>query len=136
MALASLLLLLVFCALYLHRVLPNPPAALVKVTDKVSPHLEPLAFWTVIYGLVAILLTPIFVWGTLDVVIRLLANATLVIMALPAAYGQINTRMGGKVNEAIAESLADMIRGIERQQKFVGYAGCAMAVLLFAVMFR
>ena len=136
MALASLLLLLVFCALYLHRILPNPPAALVKVADKVSPHLEPLAFWTVIYGLVAILFSALSFLGTFDILVRILANVTLVVMALPAAYGQINTRMGDKVNEAIAESLSDMIRSIERFQKPLGYAGCVLAVLLFAVMFR
>lgn len=140
MALVTLLLLLLFCAPPVRASMANPPQWLVKVSDELTARIDPVAMWVLVYALASIFLTPLFVSGTLDVLVRLFASIMLLLLALgdgaPQLMRAINTRTGEQTNEAIAESLNDIIAGVVRQQKLLSYIGLAASVLLFAVLFR
>ncbi len=140
MALVTLLLLLLFCAVPLRKTMEAPPQWLARVSDEVSARMDPLAMWVLLYAVLSIFLTPFFVTGTLDVLVRLFAGIMLALLALPEGTPQLmrtlEERNGGKGNEAIAESLGDIIQGIGRYHTLFGYVGMAAAVLLFAVLFR
>lgn len=140
MALVTLILLLLFCAPPVRAGMANPPQWLVKVSDELTARIDPVAMWVLVYALVSIFLTPFFVSGTLDVLVRLFASIMLLLLALgegaPQLMRTINDRTGEQTNEAIAESLNDIIAGVVRHQKLLSYIGLAAAVLLFAVLFR
>lgn len=140
MALVTLLLLLLFAALVLRPTLSHPPAWLVRLTDEAAARIDPLAMWVLVYSLAAIFLTAFFVPNTLDIFVRLFANVVLLLLALPAGAQQLDrafSKDGARSrNEAIAESLGDIVQGIARYQTTIAYVGLAAAVLLFAVMFR
>ncbi len=140
MALVTLILLLLFCAPPLRASLETPPQWLVKVSDELTARIDPVAMWVLAYALLSIFLTPFFVSGTLDVLVRLFASIMLLLLALgegaPQLLRAINDRTGEQTNEAIAESLNDIIQGVIRHQKLLSYIGIAAAVLLFAVLFR
>lgn len=140
MALITLLLLLLFSALALRPTLSNPPQWLAKITDEAEARIDPLAMYTLVYGLVAIFLAAFFVHGTLDIVTRFFANIMLVLLALPAGAEQLTVRFSNRgpddTNDAIMESLQDILAGLARNQALLGWVGVGAAVLLFAVMFR
>lgn len=140
MALVTLILLLLFCALPLRAAMQAPPQWLARVSDELTARIDPLAMWVMVYALLSIFLTPFFVTGTLDVLVRLFAGIMLLLLALPHGGPQLMRvaaeRNGGQSNEAIAESLTDIIQGIARHHTLLGYIGMAAAVLLFAVLFR
>ena len=140
MALVTLILLLLFCAPPIRASMANPPQWLAKVSDELIARIDPVAMWVLAYALLSIFLTPFFVSGTLDVLVRLFASIMLLLLALsegaPQLMRTINDRTGEQTNEAIAESLNDIIQGVARHQKLLSYIGIASAVLLFAVLFR
>ncbi len=140
MALVTLVLLLLFCAPPIKESMQNPPQWLARVSDELTARIDPLAMWVLVYALLSIFLTPFFVTGTLDVLVRLFAGIMLMLLALaegaPQLMRAINDRTGEQTNEAIAESLNDIIQGVARNQKILSYVGVAAAVLLFAVLFR
>jgi hypothetical protein len=140
MALVTLVLLLVFCAVPLRERMAHPPVWLVRLTDWVAVRIDPMAMWVMIYALASIFLTPFFVTGTLDVLVRLFAGIMLLLLVLPEAVPQLirqlQSRSGEAVNEAIAESLGDIIEAIARHRATLAYAGLLVAALLFAVLFR
>ena len=139
MALVTLLLLLTFCALPLREKMPQPPVWLVRATDPVLARMDPLAMWVLVYALLSVFLTPFFVTGTLDVLVRLTASIMLLLLALPEGVPQLLRRMqsrtGEATNEAIVESLGDIIDGIGRFRLVLAYVGIVVAALLFAVLF-
>ena len=140
MALVTLVLLLVFCARPLRAALENPPHWLVRVAEEVETRIDPLAMWVLVYALASIFLTPFFVTGTLDVLVRLWAGIMLLLLALPEGTPQVlrtlASRTGEQANEAIAESLNDIVQGVGRHHKTLGYIGLAVALVLFAILFR
>ncbi len=140
MALVTLLLLLLFCAPPIRTAMEHPPQWLGRIADELTARIDPVAMWVLVYALLSIFLTPFFVTGTLDVLVRLFASIMLLLLALPEGAPQlmrkIAERSGEQANEAIAESLNDIIAGIGRNQKIMAYIGMGAAVLLFAVLFR
>ncbi len=140
MALVTLVLLLLMCALPLRESMAHPPVWLVRLTDWLMARIDPLALGVMVYALVSIFLTPFFVTGTLDVLVRLLASVMLLSLALPEGVPQLMRRLqnrtGEAANEAIVESLSDIIDGIARVRLILAYIGMVVAALLFAVLFR
>lgn len=140
MALVTLVLLLLFCALPMRESMTHPPIWLVRLTDWLQVRIDPFAMWSMIYALVSIFLTPFFVTGTLDVLVRIFAAILLMLLSMPEGVPQLlrslQARTGEAANEAIVESLGDIIDGIARYRVIVAYVGIVVAALLFAVLFR
>lgn len=140
MALVTLILLLLAAAVPLREKMAHPPVWLVRVTDAVTTRIDPLAMWVLVYALASIFLTPFFVTGTLDVLVRLFASIMLLLLVLPEGAAQtmreMQTRTGEETNAAIAESLGDIVDGVARYRPALAYVGFATAVLLFAVLLR
>lgn len=140
MALITLVLLLVFCTLVLHPRLSAPPHWLTRVRTETEARLDPLAMITMIYALFGILLSPFFAYYPFDIMARLFANVILLLLALPAGAEQLvrhfSSRSPEATNEAVMESLGDIINGFARWQQVLAFAGLAAAVLLVFSMAR
>lgn len=136
MALITLILLVAFTMIYLARSLDNKPAWLTAAVDNIMAYIDPLSFWSIIYGLVALLMAALLVHTPLDIMVRLLANAMIILLALPYAFQKLVARFQGEENAAILESLHDIVNGITRHEKTAAFVAAGTAVVLFAVMFR
>lgn len=140
MALVTLILLLVFSAVPLRAKMAHPPVWLVRMTDWVEVRIDPAAMWVMIYALASIFLTPLFVTGTLDVLVRLFASIMLLLLVMPEGVPQLmrqlQARSGEQTNEAIAESLGDIIGVVAEHRAILGYVGLVVGALLFAILFR
>jgi hypothetical protein len=136
MGLITLVLVLAFSLLYLSKSLEKKPAAMSQAVDKINMHIDQLAFWGAIYGLVMAILTLIMGYSGSDMFVRLLANIMIVVMALPFVFDRLLAKFGEKVNPAIQEEAKNIVGWITKQEKYIGYVGAAIGVLLFAVLFR
>lgn len=136
MGLITFFLLGAFSLLYLSKSIENRPAFVDKAVAFISENMEKLSVVGVIYGLIAAILVPIMVYGTSDILVRLLANVTLFALALPYAFDRICTKYGDKINSALQEELRGIIGKISVNEKIAGIVGAVFTVLLFAVLFR
>ncbi len=136
MGLVTLILLLAFTALYLSKSLEKKPELLMQGVQKMTDHLDQLALWGAIYGVIASILVLIMVSSGGDMLIRLLANVLIVLMALPFVLERQLPKFQEKMNPAITEEIKHGAAWIIKREKYVGYAGAAISLLLFAVLFR
>lgn len=136
MGLITLVLLTIFSAIYYCKSVEQKPQWLSDAVDRIMTFIDPLSFGSLIYTIVAIIFCVIMATTPLDVVVRLLANAMLFILVLPYAFEQVIVKCGQNLNVAVLETLRDMVGGVVRREKMSAYAGIAIAIILFAVMFR
>lgn len=137
MALTSLILILVFTALYLHKSLEKKPEVLTKVVDKITPHIDQVGFWGVIYGLVAMVLTLLFGYSSLDMLVRLLTNFMIALMALPFVLDRLIAFVQQKVsNPVIIDEIRNLVGWVSKNERFIGYMGALCSVVLFVVLFK
>jgi hypothetical protein len=136
MSLITLALVLAFAALYLSRSLEKKPEALVRVVDKINPHIDIIALWGAAYGAVCFFLSLLMHLSAVDMLVRLAANGLVVLMALPFIFEKLAGKYADKVNPAIMDEARNFVSWIVRNEKAFGYAGTAAGVLLFVVLFR
>lgn len=135
MGLITLVFLLAFTALYLSKSLEKKPEFLTQVVGKITANLDKLAFWGACYGLVASVMTLIMASGS-DMFVRLLANVMIMLMALPFVVAQYLPQFQDKMNPVIAEEIKNGAAWLTKNEKYVGYAGAGLGLVLFAVVFR
>lgn len=135
LGLVSLAFLLIFSLLYVSKGIEKKPEAMTKAVDKILANLDMLAFLGTIYGLVAAILAPILLNYIPFLFVSLLANVTIIVMALPYAFEKLTSGYEEKINAAMMESLRGMMSTVTNNDKIIGYSGSAIAFLLFAVMF-
>jgi hypothetical protein len=134
MVLITLAFLLAFTALYLSKSLEKKPEFVTKVVEKITANLDTVALAGLVYGLVAAILALIMVSGG-GMLLRLVGNILIVVMALPFVFEQQLPKFKEKMNPAIIEEIRKVIGMISKQEKYVGYAGAAASLLLFAIAF-
>ena len=88
------------------------------------------------YAVVAALLTLIMVYGGGDMLVRLLANVMIVLMALPFVCEKMVPKFQEKMNPVIIEEVKNFTTWLTKQEKYIGYVGAVISLLLFAVLFR
>jgi formate/nitrite transporter FocA (FNT family) len=136
MGLITLLFLLAFTVLYLSKSLEKKPELLAQAAEKIDAYINDIALWGVCYGFIVALLTILMNYNGADFLVRFFANIWVVIMALPYVFERGVDKFREKMNSAIIEESRKMISWISRKEKYVGYAGAVLSVLLFAVVFR
>ena len=136
MGLITLVFLLAFTALYLSKSLEKKPELVTKAVESITTHLDKVALWGAGYGIAGAILTLIMVYGGGDMFVRLVANVMIFLMALPFVFEQQLPKFQEKVNPAIIVEAKNIIGFVTKQDKYVGYAGAAVSLLLFAVLFR
>lgn len=136
MGLVTLVLLFAFVALYLSKSLDKKPEAMTSAVEKISGNLDKLALWGGAYGVAATLLTPVMGFGGGDMFIRFISNVMIMMMALPFVFNRFLPKFEEKLNPAILEEVKNFVGFITKQEKYVGYAGAVIGILLFAVLFR
>jgi len=136
MGLISLFFIAVFSLLYVSKSLSNKPEFVDKAVTKIAENIDMLSFVGLIYGIAATILTPVGIHGSVDLLIRLVANILIVLLTLPYGLAHIVNRYPDKINARIAAELTSFTGVITRNEKPLGYAGAVFALLLFAVLFR
>ncbi len=137
MGLITLLLVVAFTALYLSKSLEKKPEMLVRVTEKITPHIDQVALYGAAYGVVAAVLTLIMHYNTVEGMLARLASDVLICaMALPFIFDQLAAKYRGKVNVVILDELRNLVGWVSRNEKIVGYAGGVCSLMLFAVLFK
>jgi hypothetical protein len=137
LGLVTLAFLIAFTLFYIGKSMTKKPEWLGKAVDNIVAHLDTIAFWGVIYGLVAIVLVVLL--GNYDALllfVSLIANVLVIVMALPFSFEKLSAKLEPKANAAVAETLRDLVGGVSRNEKYIGYAGAVIAFLMFAVLFR
>ena len=135
MGLVTLFFLIVFTLFYLSKSFEKKPAFLDTVVNRIQDNLAKVSMWGLIYGLVAIVLSPVMVASdSMGVLMRLVANFLIVAMTLPYTLDRILEKI--KMNETVSSEIKSSINWITKNEKIIGYIGAAVALLLFAVLFR
>jgi hypothetical protein len=136
MGLITLALLLAFTAIYLSKSFSKSPAFVTKAVGKINDNLDQVALWGSAYALACVLLTPILVYSGGDMFIRLISNLLIITLALPYVAEQLLPKFQEKINPAIFEEIKNIVGWVSKQEKYLGYAGAAVSVILFFVLFR
>jgi hypothetical protein len=136
MGLVTLALITTFSLLYLSKSLGKKPAVITRVVDLISNNLDKVALWGAAYAFIAAVLTLVMVYNAGDMLLRLVANLMIVVMALPIVFERMLPKFQEKLNPVIVEESKNLIGWVTKQEKYVGYAGAALSLLLFAVLFR
>lgn len=136
MGLITLAFLLSFTILYLSKTMEKKPALAARAVETITTHLDKIALWGAGYGIVGALLTLVMVYGGGDMFIRLIANIMIFLMALPFVFEQMLPKFQEKMNPAIIEEAKNIVGFVTKQDKYIGYAGAVVSLLLFAVLFR
>jgi hypothetical protein len=134
--LISLLLLGAFSLLYVSKTLGTKPEFVTKAVDFITKNIDTLALVGLVYGLFAILMTPVVTYGAAGILVRMLCNIVLVVLTMPYAFEKIVAKSEGKINEAIASEFRNFINWTAGQEKIMGYSGAVATVMLFAVVFE
>jgi hypothetical protein len=135
MGLLTFAFVLAFTLLYISKSLDNKPAFVSNAVDKINQNINMIALCGFLFALVSILLTPVLIYSGANMLIRLLANALIVLMALPSVAHQWLPKYQDKINPAILEEIRNFIGWISKNEKYVGYAGAAASVLMFLIIF-
>jgi hypothetical protein len=134
--LITLALLALFSLLYLSSSIPNKPPFIVKTLAWMQKNLNHLALAGVIFGFLAACLTPLRVYRAADMILGMLANITLVMMALPYMFDRFKAKHGAKMNRAIMEELTSLVGWIQQKAFLLGCVGAVMAAIEFILTFR
>jgi hypothetical protein len=136
MGLITLALLLAFTAVSISKSLSKKPAFVTTAVEKISDNLDKLALYGAGYALLCTLLTPVLVYSGGDMIIRLISNILIIVLALPSVSAQLLPKFQEKISPAILDEIKNMIDVLTKQEKYLGYAGAALSVLMFLVIFR
>jgi len=137
MGLITLLLLGTFTLLYVSKAVPKKPEYMQKALAFISENMRYLAMAGVIYGLIAVCLTPIMRNVVpLDMFIRMWANVLLALMALPYCFERIISHHKEKINSAILGEVRGLVNTVIAWEKIVGIIGVVTCLALFATVFR
>lgn len=140
LGLITLCALAVFSLLYLSSSIPKKPPALEKAIAAIKRNIDDLGVVTLIYGVIATFAVPLLLAGALSsgvsvvaMFLPMLANLTLVIMALPYAFHRFEDGMKAKVNAAILTEIHNLMGWITTNEKYVGGLGAVLIVLCLAI---
>lgn len=139
--LAGLLGLITLCALgaftllYVSASIPKKPPAVEKAIELIKKYMYYLGIGCVAYGVFAAFVTPLTIYTAANMIMRLLANLLLVIMAAPYAFSRFEGKIAAKMNVAIFDELKALITWPLRHEKYLGFAGAGMCVLVFVFAF-
>lgn len=140
LSLVTLCSLAAFSLIYLSAAIAKKPPALEKLINGIKQNIDMLSMLAVAYGLFAFLMTPILMRGlavndAAFMILPMLANLTLIIMALPYMFHKIEPTLEKKLNVAIFNELKGAISGITAKEKIIGYIGGGFAVVMLVIGF-
>ncbi|MCK4946641.1 MAG: hypothetical protein KAS59_10320 [Alphaproteobacteria bacterium] len=142
MGLITLVLLLAFTVLYLSKFLKKKPDILTQVVEKITEHIDVIAVWGVLYGIIATSMTIIMTFGPAEMLLRISANVMIILMSLPFVFDRIVEKLDEKfhekmrMNPAIVKEAKHIVEWVTRKGECVGYTGVVVSLLLFAVIFN
>lgn len=136
MGFITLIVLVVLTLIYMGKFWDSKPAFIAKAAAVIDEHAEKVAFWGGAYALVAFLLTLALGYSGGDMIVRLAANALVFLMALPLAMEEVTRHLGGKLGPSVMDEVRNLGAWATRQEKYLGYAGVAVSLILFGSVFR
>lgn len=136
LTLISLCVLGVFTLLNISSAIPKKPPAVEKALAFIKLHLNYIALGGLIYGFIAMCITPIAIKVPTNMAICLVGNLLIVIMALPYSFSKFVSGHGEKVNAAILKETKSTIDWISSKDKYFGFGGAVVCGLLFVATFQ
>jgi hypothetical protein len=137
MGIASLFFLIGFTLLYASKSLENKPGFVDRAAEKIHDNIDAFTTWGLVFGLIALVLTPLArMYGTLEVVIRVAANILIICMTLPYTLDMLLGKYQARVGDVLAAELRKLTSFVTSNEKAFAWAGIVTSVLLFAVLFR
>lgn len=136
MGLLTLLLLAALTAIYLSKSFEKKPAIVTQVVDKLLLYIDDIAFWGSIYAVVGVLFTLLMPFTSVGMLPRLLANIAIIVMTLPFTIQRIAAKYEGKANPAIVTEAKVWGAWVVKNEKYIGYAGAVIGVILFLAIFK
>jgi hypothetical protein len=136
MGLITFVLICAFTLLYLSSAIPNKPQFVEKALAFIKQHLNYLAMGGLVFGFLAFCITPISVNGAGNMFIRMMANALIVVMAIPFTFEKLIAQYETKINAAILKEVRNIISAISAKDKYIGGAGVVLALLVFGTVFN
>jgi hypothetical protein len=136
MGLISMLLALAFTGLYIGKTMDKKPPLLERLIEKMTAHVDLIAWWGAAYGLAAMVVTLLLHYGFGDMVIRLIVNGLICTMALPNIHDRFVEKYRKYLNDALREELKNFTVWITKNEKYIGYAGAISSAVLFGMIFK
>ncbi|MFH1157686.1 MAG: hypothetical protein V1721_02195 [Pseudomonadota bacterium] len=142
MGLITLMFLLALTVLYLGKAMKKKPEILTQTIEKITAHIDVIALWGAVYGVVAASLTIIMFFSPSEMLLRLAANVLIVLMALPFIFDRIVAKLDEKfhekmqMNPAIVREAKHIVEWVTRKEEYIGYVGGVVSLFLFAVIFK
>jgi len=136
MGLITLLVALAFTTLYFGRSLDKKPEQLTRVTTIMMTHIDQMARWGGLYGIVATVLTLLWRYDLGDMLIRLLNNVMICMMVLPFTFDKLTEKYRVKINAAIMDEARTLVGWISSNEKRMSYVGAGCAGVLFLELFK
>ncbi len=134
MGLITLVLLLALTAVYLNRVLEKKPAILAKVVALVDENADYFGI-VAIYAAAAAVLSLVMMLTNCSNVVKLVANLMIIVMLLPNLVVKYEGLIVEKAGEKVKAQLDKVVVLVKAQEKYIGYAGAAVAALMLVFMF-
>lgn len=134
--LITLALLALFSLLYLSNAIPNKPPFIVKTLEWMQKNLNHLALAGIIFGFLAVFITALDIRNPVGMILGMVANITLIMMALPYMFDRFKNKHGEKFNKAIMDEVTNLVGWIRRKDFLLGCVGAAMAAVEFILTFR
>lgn len=126
--------LLAFSVFHISKTMEKKPEPLVRAVDKMTAHINDVAYWSVLYSVAAIPLTLLFIRNPGDKLISMLASVLVIMLALPFSFDRLLAQFGEKLNNpAVVEEIRNFVAWINRYEKVVSYVGAVFCVLLLTV---
>lgn len=142
MGLITLIFLLSFTVLFLSKSIKKKPDILTQVIEKITKHIDWIAAWGALYGIIAASMTIIMAFSLSEMLLRLSANVIIILMALPFVFDSILAKLDEKFhekmqrNQAIINEGKHFVEWVTRKEEYIGYVGVVISLLLFAVIFN
>ncbi len=125
----------IFSLLYISKAIGAKSEGMRKAADRITDNIDNLAFFGLIYGVLAAFLSPILIqMNMVFILVSLLSNLTIVVMALPFAFERMIKKKEETMNAAILDGLREIVAGIAARQKVLGFVGAGLATVMFLLI--
>lgn len=137
MGIITLVFLVCLSVIALNNTWDNKPQALGQMAARLQPYVENLGFWGIIFSVAAFLLAMLSSLNTTELTFRLLANLLIFFLALPYGYERVMVLLKGRLDNRpeLREESLEFVSSLRSLEKYLGFAGLGLSVVLFILIF-
>jgi hypothetical protein len=135
-AILSIVILAALVLVVLGEIFAAQIPALAKAYNLLKNYREKLGYWGVIYGIFAFVITVLTTYDPNNLVVRVVANALIIALALPIGFDKLIRHFPDfENNKAISSEGRGIIGTLREKAKLLAYVGAIVWCLLFVLTF-